>query len=184
MFKKKDDDTQNGATEDNLAAPPLKPFSKHGSHAPSKPASAPATPSSSYRTEVPRRVADIPGVQRRPDRNRGTEADSKKLTVGREICLSGEITSCDTLVVEGRVEATLHDARVIDVAPSGLFKGEATVQEAEISGRFDGTLTAQDVLTVRPGGKVSGKVRYGRIVIESGGEVAGEMQSLAEPDEA
>ena len=124
----------------------------------------------------PRRTAQ---VGPRPE----TEADGKKLTVGREICLSGEISSCDTLVVEGRVEATLHNAQVIDVAPSGLFKGEATVREAQISGRFEGTLTARDVLTVRPGGKVGGKIRYGRIVIESGGEVAGEMRSLAETEE-
>jgi len=181
MFKKKDGDAaRNGSQDDKLAAPPLKPFSKHGSHAPSKPA---ASSASGYRTEVPRRIADIPGVQRRSDRARGSEADGKKLTVGREICLSGEIASCDTLVVEGRVEATLHNAQVIDVAPSGLFKGEATVREAEISGRFEGTLTARDVLTVRPGGKVGGKIRYGRIVIESGGEVAGEMRSLAETEE-
>lgn len=180
MFKKKDDDaSQPVATDGDISAPPLKPFSKHGSHAPSKPAS-PSSGSSSYRTEMPRRVADIPGVQRRPDRNRASESDSKTLTVGREICLSGEITSCDVLIVEGRVEATLNDARVLDVARSGFFKGEASVQDADISGRFEGALTAQGVLTVRPGGKISGKVRYGRIVIESGGEVAGEMQSLAE----
>lgn len=182
MFKKKDDDTSGTDQSNDLAAPPLKPFSKHGSHAPSKPAATPMA-NSNYRTEMPRRVADIPGVQRRPERRAGPEADSKTLTVGREISLSGEITSCDTLIVEGRVEATLNDARMIDVAPSGLFKGEATVQEAEISGRFDGTLTARNVLTVRPGGRVSGTVRYGRIVIESGGEVSGKMESLAEEGE-
>ncbi|MBT8002036.1 MAG: polymer-forming cytoskeletal protein, partial [Rhodospirillales bacterium] len=108
--------------------------------------------------------------------------EGRKLVVGREICLNGEITSCDTLVVEGEVEATLTDARLIDVAETGLFKGSATVDEAEINGRFDGDLTARDLLTVRAGGRVSGTIRYGRIVIESGGEITGDTQALSTAD--
>ena len=34
-----------------------------------------------------------------------SENEGKKLIVGRDIILSGRITSCDKLVVEGRVEA-------------------------------------------------------------------------------
>ena len=98
--------------------------------------------------------------------------------VGREISLNGEITSCDRLVVEGRVEATLVGARVLEVAQGGLFRGRAEVREADIAGVFDGELTATERLLIRTGGKVSGSVRYGRVVIESGGEIGGDMQSL------
>jgi hypothetical protein len=42
---------------------------------------------------------------------------------------------------------------------------------------------ARDLLTVRPGGRVQGQVRYGRVVIESGGEISGDMRALSE-DEA
>ncbi len=38
---------------------------------------------------------------------RHSETEHRKLIVGREIALSGEITSCDRLVVEGSVEANL-----------------------------------------------------------------------------
>ena len=113
------------------------------------------------------------------ERPRPGDAESKKLIVGREIRLSGEITSCDKLVVKGQVEASLSDARVIEVAPTGYFKGDAQVDEADISGRYEGELTAKDKLIVRSSGRVSGSIRYGRIVIESGGEISGDMRSLA-----
>jgi len=100
------------------------------------------------------------------------------LVVGRDIRLSGEITACDKLVVEGSVEVTLSNARVIEVAPTGHFKGTAEVDEADISGRYEGDLIARERLIVRAGGHIKGKVRYGRIVIESGGEVSGDMQTL------
>jgi hypothetical protein len=63
----------------------------------------------------------------------GKEGGSK-LTVGPNIKLKGvEITDCDTLVVEGLVEATM-DSRVIQIAEQGAFKGSAEIDVAEIRG--------------------------------------------------
>ncbi len=171
----KDAKKDRDGASDEISAPPLKPFSRKGSHAPAKP----PTPSS-YHPDVPRRVApDIPGIPpRRLDRAIATDADSKRLIIGRDICLSGEITSCDKLVVEGRAEVSLPNARVIEVAPSGFFKGTADVEEADVSGRYEGELVVRDRLVVRAGGRISGAIRYGRIVIESGGQISGDMQTL------
>ena len=163
----------DGAGKD-IVTPPLKPFSTRGSHAPAKP----AAPSGAQRANVPRQVSEIPGRPRRVDRGRAGQSEGNKLTVGRDIRLKGEITACDKLVVEGRVEASLTNARVIEVAPSGFYKGDAQVDEADISGHFEGHLIARDKLTVRADGRISGSIRYGRIVIESGGEVSGDMQAL------
>ena len=190
MFgKKKDDDgatkpstdgaevkdvSDNKTDTDSGTAPPLKPFSRRGSHAPAKPPS-----STAHIPEYQRRSPDIPGsAPRRLDRPRSGEVESRRLIVGRDIQLNGEITECDKLVVEGHVEVTLPGARVLEISPSGFFKGNAEVEEADISGRFEGDLTARERLIVRAGGRVNGKVRYGRIVIESGGEIAGDMQTL------
>ena len=109
--------------------------------------------------------------------------ESRKLTVGREICLKGEITACDKLIVEGEVEVILSNARAIEVAPSGFFKGNAEVDEADISGQFEGDLVVRDKLIVRTSGKVSGSIRYGRIVIESGGQISGDMKALEPGDQ-
>ncbi len=99
-----------------------------------------------------------------------------KLTVGPNIKLKGvEITDCDTLVVEGSVEATM-DSRVIQISERGSFKGSAEIDIAEIRGAFDGTLTVRQKLVIFASGKVTGRVRYGKIVIEEGGQLSGEIE--------
>jgi cytoskeletal protein CcmA (bactofilin family) len=96
-----------------------------------------------------------------------------KLIVGPNIKLKGvEINDCDTLVVEGRVEATM-DSRVIQIAEKGAFKGSAEIDLAEIRGDFDGDLTVRQKLVIYSSGKVSGKIRYGKLVIEEGGQLSG-----------
>ena len=98
-----------------------------------------------------------------------------KLTVGPNIKLKGvEITDCDTLVVEGTVEATM-DSRVIQIAEQGAFKGSAEIDVAEVRGVFDGNLTVREKLVIFSTGKVTGKIRYGKIVIEEGGQLSGEI---------
>jgi cytoskeletal protein CcmA (bactofilin family) len=102
-----------------------------------------------------------------------------KLTVGPNIKLKGvEITDCDTLVVEGLVEATM-DSRVIQIAQQGEFKGSAEIDIAEIRGVFDGNLTVRQKLVIYATGKVTGKIRYGKVVIEEGGQLSGDIECSA-----
>jgi cytoskeletal protein CcmA (bactofilin family) len=91
-----------------------------------------------------------------------------------------EITDCDTLVVEGRVEAAM-DSRVIRIAEQGVFAGTVGIDVAEIHGRFEGELTARKQLVIHATGKVSGKIRYGTISVEEGGELSGDVATLASP---
>ena len=103
-------------------------------------------------------------------------ADSgAKLTVGPNIKLKGvEITDCDTLVVEGTVEATMN-SRVIQIAEQGAFKGSAEIDIAEVRGVFDGNLTVREKLVIFATGKVTGTICYGKIVIEEGGQLSGDI---------
>lgn len=104
-----------------------------------------------------------------------TREGGSKLTVGPNIKLKGvEITDCDTLVVEGLVEATM-DSRVIQIAEQGAFKGSAEIDVAEIHGEFNGNLTVRDRLTIFSTGKVTGVIRYGKLVVEEGGQLSGEI---------
>lgn len=111
-------------------------------------------------------------------------AANATLTVGTNIKLKGvEITDCDTLVVEGAVEATIK-ARVIQIADKGLFKGSAEVDEAVISGTYEGELSAHQRLTILATGKVTGTVHYGRLVVEDGGQLSGEIHADASGNSA
>ena len=134
-----------------------------------------STPGSGYNTSPPppstapvqKSVSDTPSP--------GAQEGGSKLTVGPNIKLKGvEITDCDTLVVEGFVEATM-DSRVMQIAEQGAFKGSAEIDVAEIRGEFNGNLTVRQKLVIYSTGKVTGTIRYGKLVIEEGGQLAGEI---------
>ncbi|MBL8445536.1 MAG: polymer-forming cytoskeletal protein [Zoogloeaceae bacterium] len=106
-----------------------------------------------------------------------TSGDSH-LIVGPNVKLKGaEILDCDTLVVEGTVEAKM-DSRVIRIAEKGFFTGTVGIDVAEIHGRFEGELTARSQLIIHSTGRVSGKIRYGKIFIEEGGEISGDIKAV------
>ena len=105
-----------------------------------------------------------------------TKEGGSKLTVGPNIKLKGvEITDCDTLVVEGMVEATM-DSRVMQITEIGAFKGSAEIDYAEIHGEFNGNLTVREKLVIYSTGRVTGKIRYGKVVIQEGGQLMGDIQ--------
>ena len=135
-------------------------------------------------SEAPRRppeaagappIAAVGGLRR-------SETDVRTLIVGREISLSGEINSCNKLVVEGSVEANLQNCRDVDISETGLFKGSASIDEAEVRGRFEGNLTVRKRLMIRSTGKVTGTIRYGQIEIECGGQISGDIQAQGHED--
>ena len=106
----------------------------------------------------------------------GDERKEAKLVVGPEIKIKGvEISDCDTLVVEGRIEATL-DSRVLEITQHGVFQGTIAVDNAEIHGRFEGELTVRKQLVIHATGKVSGKIRYAKIKVEEGAELSGTIE--------
>ncbi|HTH94973.1 MAG TPA: polymer-forming cytoskeletal protein [Rhodocyclaceae bacterium] len=105
-----------------------------------------------------------------------------RLIVGPDVRLKGaEILDCDTLVVEGHVEATM-DSRIIRIAENGEFTGKVGIDIAEIHGTFTGELNVREQLIIHATGKVSGTVRYGKVLIEEGGQLCGDVQMLNKSD--
>ncbi|WP_313412527.1 bactofilin family protein, partial [Rhodospirillum rubrum] len=155
------------------AAPPLKPFAQRGTLMPNRP-----NPPAFKQPDIPRRVMDIPGHPPRRPEAAPDSTEGKKLVVGREIQLSGEINACDHLVVEGKVAANLTNASMLEVAETGEFKGTVVIAEADISGRFEGEMTVSRRLVVRPTGVVAGVIRYAALSVEEGGRLQGSIGSL------
>ncbi len=110
-----------------------------------------------------------------------TPEDGNKLIVGPNIKLKGsEITDCEILVVEGRVEASMN-SRDIRIAEGGVFSGKAEIDVAEVRGTFEGELTARKRLVVYATGRVSGTIHYGALMVEEGGSITGNM-AMHTPD--
>ncbi|HSD35310.1 MAG TPA: polymer-forming cytoskeletal protein [Alphaproteobacteria bacterium] len=181
MFGKKKEAEAPRATA-RTEDPAMKPAAKVETPAVLRPQPAMAA------SELPRKTPDLPPAgARRVEKPAETKSDQrsegagevKKLIVGRDIFLSGEIKSCNKLVVEGSVEAALRDCQTVEIAEAGLFRGSAEIDTADVSGRFEGDLTVRSRLIIRSTGRIVGTVRYGQIEIERGGVISGQIEHMA-----
>ncbi len=186
MFRRKKDESDEMKTPaaPPQASAPASPAEPEAEAIPSRPFPRPAAPAAGSLARSPvSPVATRPAI---PASRANEQAEGRKLIVGKEIVLSGQITSCERLVVEGRVEASLSDSRSMEIADSGVFKGMAEIENADIAGTFEGTLTVREKLVIRAGGRVTGTIRYARIEIEENGQIAGDVSvdtsRLAKPD--
>ncbi len=193
-FRKRDNVRPNAPGQTGARVSPAAPASSQASHpsvgpasrleptspAPIKPALLDTPASSPTPVNPPAASAPVtPEAESAPTEQAGNtqQPSTARLTVGPDIKLKGaEITDCDTLIVEGQVDASM-DSRVVEIAENGVFRGKVQVEMAEIRGRFEGELTAHKQLVIRETGRVSGKIRYGKIRIDEGGEVSGDIGS-------
>ncbi len=140
------------------------------------PAQQPQQPAPMAGSQAPR-PAGAPGG-RVPGRE---PAERRTLVVGRGISLQGVVQDAERLVVEGTIEATMIHATELAISPGGVFKGEVEVEDAEVAGTIDGTLTARGNLVVRATGRVLGTARCRRLQVEDGGQITGRIEMITEP---
>ena len=154
---------------------PAAPSSGGSSAAAKAPVAAPATAQPVAAPQVP---VLANAVLESAARAIGPDTPGSQLFVGPNIKLKGvEISDCDVLIVEGQVEATVK-SKAMQIAKPGTLKGIAVIDVAEIDGEFSGELTAHSKLIVRGTGRVSGKIRYGRLIVADGGEISGDVQRI------
>ena len=133
----------------------------------------PTTAASSYPGSYPGYAASAAVAER----DTAQDGD-RRLTIGAGITMSGEIESCDYLLVEGTVEAALKGASNLEIAESGIYYGTADIQDAEIAGRFEGDIRATGRLTLREGATVTGSISYAELEIEAGATIDGSLTPL------
>lgn len=172
MFRKRDTDPMGNEDESDLDSQPedtpdSAPVSSES------PMSDPDLPESQPLSAAPK----SPVVSASPTAGLETQGN-KRLIVGEGIRLSGEINSCDRLVVEGEVEVTLNDTLALEITSSGRFTGGCEVEEADISGIYEGDLSVRNTLFVRGTGRITGTIRYGQLELERGGQIAGNVSVL------
>lgn len=173
--KSKDEEGAMATMPDDSSMPGhlLPPSFKETSMArsPFAPPPIPNAPVPSGSSVAPRSL--MPGMREATER--------RTLVVGRGISVQGTVQDAERLVVEGTVEAAMINGLIeLSIAPGGVFKGEVEVDDAEIAGTIDGTLTARGTLVVRNTGRVLGTARCRRLQVEDGGQITGRIEMLSD----
>jgi cytoskeletal protein CcmA (bactofilin family) len=190
IFRRKDETGQPEAApatvqvarDSDLAMPPFRPsgvtLPATGGPAAPKPTAAPAPAAGVAR--VPPAPGAAPAAPAAAARGpaRAEAGDRRTMIIGKGISLQGTVTEAEKLVIEGTMESQLLQAQELVISHSGVFKGEVQVEDAEIAGVFDGTLTANGSLTIRATGRVLGVARSRRLSVEDGGQLSGKMEMI------
>ena len=104
----------------------------------------------------------------------------------KEFCLigagvSGEGTlnfSEGVIRLDGHWQGKIMGRGAVIIGEKGLFKGEMEVGMLILSGHAEGTVAAQDLAHITATGKLIGKVRTSKLVINEGGIFEGESDPL------
>jgi cytoskeletal protein CcmA (bactofilin family) len=167
--------TPSAAEDTGLGVPMFRPAPSRESQSMSRPPLSPAAAG----LAAPPASGTRPGLAPARPLSRET-GERRTLVVGRGIRVQGTVQDAERLVVEGTVEATMIQAVELSIVPGGVFRGEVEVEEAEIAGTIDGTLTARGALVVRSTGQVQGAARCRRLQVEDGGQITGRMEMLTD----
>ncbi|MBB5688181.1 cytoskeletal protein CcmA (bactofilin family) [Roseomonas alkaliterrae] len=191
LFRRKDEpgaDTGSttipAARDPDLAVPPFRPAAAT-QPAGAAPAVGPAAPKPNAPPATAAGVTRVAGAAPTPPASTAPRApaaqpERRTLVVGKGISLQGTVTEAERLVIEGTMESQLLQAQELVITHAGVFKGEVQVEDAEIAGTFDGSITATGSLVIRSTGRLLGTARTRKLSVEEGGQVSGKMEMLSD----
>lgn len=97
--------------------------------------------------------------------------------IAKGTVIKGEFSDCELLEVHGVVEGSLKGGRLV-VHPGGEFRGSVNAETAEIHGMLQGQVRIKNLIKIHPGGEVSGRVQYGSLAMENGGNLDADVRNI------
>jgi cytoskeletal protein CcmA (bactofilin family) len=89
----------------------------------------------------------------------------------------GSIETNGTLIVEGAVTGTIKCGS-LEIMADGIVDATVEAETVSVAGKFEGKMICKDKLTFVRTGKVKGDISYGRLSIESGGILDGNISKF------
>jgi cytoskeletal protein CcmA (bactofilin family) len=96
--------------------------------------------------------------------------DSKNsdTVIGHEAYFQGTLTAKGSLRVDGRIDGSIVDAKLVTIGKSGKIKGDVSCEICSVSGDIAGNVAALECIEVLSGAKLTGDLRAPKIIIEEG----------------
>ena len=120
-------------------------------------------------------------LKRREPLSEGMEEKTKtpinsasSLQIGNGVTITGTIKADNEVTIEGTLDGDV-DCHCLIVSKSGNIKGKVKTETMTIDGKAEGEITINDLLQIKSTGSVNGKVIYGKIEVEDGGKLIGEI---------
>jgi cytoskeletal protein CcmA (bactofilin family) len=99
------------------------------------------------------------------------------LIIGEDAVLKGEVKSGHRVEIYGYVEGGVTASDVV-VHEGGKLFGNVNSDTAEIHGTIQGDVRVQQLIRIKSTGHAAGKIKYGRLAMEEGGELSAHVRNI------
>jgi cytoskeletal protein CcmA (bactofilin family) len=100
--------------------------------------------------------------------NGGTSPESVISIIGPGMRVVGDLETDGTVRIEGQVDGNIRAGKAVVLGKEGIVQGTILTQDAVISGRLVGTLTAESRLELQATSRIEGDVHARRLHLEEG----------------
>lgn len=97
--------------------------------------------------------------------------------IGQDLLVLGDVRNCRLLEVHGEVRGAVG-VEHLRIAPGGVVLGPVKAGSAEIDGTLEGDVLVTNLIAIGATGRVTGKVRYGRLALAEGGELSADVRNI------
>ena len=110
---------------------------------------------------------------------------SGKATIGPSICIRGDVTGSEDLLIQGRVDGSVTlDLHAVTVGSEGRVNANIIGRVITIEGEVEGDLTALEQVVLLGSARVQGDIKAPRVVLEDGATFRGLVDMSASAESA
>ena len=107
--------------------------------------------------------------------SQGSPPESVISLIGPGMKVVGDCETDGTLRIEGAVQGTVRAGKAVVIGRDGLVIGDVVTQDAVISGRVEGSVTAESRLELQASCEIEGEVHTPRLQLEEGAVFNGSL---------
>ena len=93
---------------------------------------------------------------------------SQQNTIAQGTTFTGDLTSEGDFRIEGVINGSLTTSGKVVIGKTGSVEGVLTCDNADVEGKFKGTLNVSDTLNLRSSAHIEGEVQIGKLSVEPG----------------
>ena len=101
--------------------------------------------------------------------------DSKTLVIGSGIRMEGKIDGALNSDISGSYNGKIK-SESINISETGVFVGDITGGDINISGKVEGTIISDDLLNIHQSAVINGTIEYTSLKVSYGARVQGKIQ--------
>jgi cytoskeletal protein CcmA (bactofilin family) len=111
-------------------------------------------------------------------RNKKVNSTRIETLVGKNTCVTGDLSFTGGLHVEGEIDGNVHagdDSSVLILSEDGIIKGDIHVPNMVLNGTVEGDVYASDHVELAPRARINGNVYYHLIEMSMGSTLNGSL---------